>query len=984
MKMIKQLMTALLLLVCIEGFGQVSLTATGGTTTGSYTTLNAAFAAINAGTHQGAINISITGNTTEPAPPSSLLGSGVGSASYTGINISPSGGSWTVTSASAPQAYRGIIELFGAQHVTIDGDPAATGTSHLTFYVVPSTALSTSAIRLGSADTSVAGSASYDTVRNCAIIAGCDSAHAATLSYGIVVSGSSITNVTTPTATHCSNNTFVNNNFSRSNYAIYLLGGGGNTNNLIRGNHFVSNTSGNNSCYDIYLSSFLVRSTTATIDSNDFTGLSTSGLIYSIYSYSCLGQLTVSDNNFHNFSGTGSIYAYRSYDGYLPGVFGSPRTGSIVFSGNTLQNCSGGSTVCLYYEDGSQAISRPIGSSLIYGNKMNNVTGAYNAAGILITYMGPDSILCHDNRITNVSASNGIIGIGGTGYSTYYNNVISGLSSTGAGFAYGIYAQRSTLYNNMISDITATPTSPLSGATGSFTFFSSTMATAVGLYINSGKAYSNTIALNTPNRPASAPNAQSMAVYGVSTGFYNNIVYNSQNSTGAFGIYGNPTGDTLDYNTYYVPYGIMGYASANQATLADWQGATSQDLHSVSGPVPFLTPSDLHIDTLNAGANNVFRNGFAGYTSATDIDGQTRNNPPCIGADEFQAVNALPDSIVWPGDADNSRLVDNTDLLPIGLGYDSTGPVRAVTGIVWQGDVANNWSNYFLAYAPTVNFNHADCNGDGVINASDTAAILANFSLTHAKSSGYSNQWRSGVPSLRVAFSLDTVLNGQVLSTDVYLGDSTLPVNNIYGLAFTLNYDPIVNDSTTVSFSFVPSWLGSSSNSINIHKTFTATGEVKAAVTGINHTSRSGYGRIATFIGTVTTGNINGKDLSYYHNLVYISDITAIDRLGNPIALNAGIDSNSVGYYSNGIHDIGQATQVNVYPNPASTSIHVTSGSDISEITITDMLGQNVRSIKVNSKQSETINIADIQSGIYLVRVSTATGIAITRLAVSR
>jgi len=44
--------------------GQVSLTATAGTTSGSFTTLKEAFDAINSGTHTGVIAITITANTT--------------------------------------------------------------------------------------------------------------------------------------------------------------------------------------------------------------------------------------------------------------------------------------------------------------------------------------------------------------------------------------------------------------------------------------------------------------------------------------------------------------------------------------------------------------------------------------------------------------------------------------------------------------------------------------------------------------------------------------------------------------------------------------------------------------------------------------------------------------------------------------------------------------------------------------------------------
>ena len=60
-------------------FGQVDVTATGGTPNGTYATVNAAFGAINSGTHQGMITITVNGNTSEPTTPVQLLRSGSGS-----------------------------------------------------------------------------------------------------------------------------------------------------------------------------------------------------------------------------------------------------------------------------------------------------------------------------------------------------------------------------------------------------------------------------------------------------------------------------------------------------------------------------------------------------------------------------------------------------------------------------------------------------------------------------------------------------------------------------------------------------------------------------------------------------------------------------------------------------------------------------------------------------------------------------------------
>src|SRR6267143_1654816 len=71
---------------------QVSVTATAGTVGPTpYTTVKLAFDAINLGTHQGSITVSIVGNTAETVP-AVLNASGSGGAAYTAVSIQPSGG----------------------------------------------------------------------------------------------------------------------------------------------------------------------------------------------------------------------------------------------------------------------------------------------------------------------------------------------------------------------------------------------------------------------------------------------------------------------------------------------------------------------------------------------------------------------------------------------------------------------------------------------------------------------------------------------------------------------------------------------------------------------------------------------------------------------------------------------------------------------------------------------------------------------------
>jgi hypothetical protein len=84
-----------------------------------YSTLKDAFDAINAGTHQGTIAVSICGDTTEAAS-AVLNASGSGSASYTTIAVHPDGGA-ARTVSGAITAGSPLVDLNGADNVTIDG-----------------------------------------------------------------------------------------------------------------------------------------------------------------------------------------------------------------------------------------------------------------------------------------------------------------------------------------------------------------------------------------------------------------------------------------------------------------------------------------------------------------------------------------------------------------------------------------------------------------------------------------------------------------------------------------------------------------------------------------------------------------------------------------------------------------------------------------------------------------------------------------------
>ena len=102
----------------------VKVTASSGTYEAYYSTLKDAFDKINSGVHQGVITVYIQENTIESSA-ATLNASGNGSANYTSVNIYP-----TKTGLSvAGNLDSPLIDLNGADNVTIDGRVNATGST---------------------------------------------------------------------------------------------------------------------------------------------------------------------------------------------------------------------------------------------------------------------------------------------------------------------------------------------------------------------------------------------------------------------------------------------------------------------------------------------------------------------------------------------------------------------------------------------------------------------------------------------------------------------------------------------------------------------------------------------------------------------------------------------------------------------------------------------------------------------------------------
>lgn len=337
---------------------------------------------------------------------------------------------------------------------------------------------------------------------------------------------------------------------------------------------------------------------------------------------------------------------------------------------------------------------------------------------------------------------------------------------------------------------------------------------------------------------------------------------------------------------------------------------------------------------------------------------------------------------VWPGDADDNGIADNNDLLSIGLGYSTNGPARAQVNIGWFGHNATNWLD---TLPDATNYKHLDCDGNGTINANDTTAIIQNFGLTHAKTNEQ-KPWRMSDPALYVNLVPDTARAGDTMIANLILGDINIPASNVYGLAFTVNYDANVVDTLKTRAVFGSSWLGTATDKIAIAKDLSETGQIKCAITRIDHAARSGNGQIGQVSFVITTDNINGKNLAYYGVDVWISDLVVIDNSGNVIPVNEGRDSNVVEFEPLSVGEMQiNPGSLKMYPNPATDRVQLMVTNNLlgAEIKLTDLNGRILKSVLVNATNL-TINTTEYDSGVYLVQLVSNQGMITKRLVLTR
>ncbi|MEZ5044018.1 MAG: T9SS type A sorting domain-containing protein [Saprospiraceae bacterium] len=315
---------------------------------------------------------------------------------------------------------------------------------------------------------------------------------------------------------------------------------------------------------------------------------------------------------------------------------------------------------------------------------------------------------------------------------------------------------------------------------------------------------------------------------------------------------------------------------------------------------------------------------------------------------------------VWPGDVNTDNIANHFDLLPIGLAFAAEGPIRENESTAWEGLPASSWEQSF---ANEVNYKHADTDGNGVINAADRVAILNNFNLTHGEVIPYEPiPATPNNPSLFVAVPSDGWPVGQAFNLPIKLGTPALPVDGIYGLAFTLRFDPQVIRPQSIAINFEESWLGSDGQElVTLDKSFAEEGIIYLAISRTNQENIFGDGTVASLIGIID--DIAGRQAT---DLIIEAPL-AITAAMDTIPIFADASRLNIQRFRE-VPRLDLLKSIVLSPNPTPDEVNISNkyGIPVDKIDVMDSAGNL---IEANIKGTNTVSLKAHPAGMYMLRI---------------
>jgi len=342
------------------------------------------------------------------------------------------------------------------------------------------------------------------------------------------------------------------------------------------------------------------------------------------------------------------------------------------------------------------------------------------------------------------------------------------------------------------------------------------------------------------------------------------------------------------------------------------------------------------------------------------------------GEDDLCATGILViivSECVWPGDGNRDSICNYVDLLPLGLYFGLTGPLREDVDGLWDEAFADEWTSPIEVDIDD-NPKFSDFNGDGAINSFDTITMLTNYGELRGTYIPVANIGGADNPTISIDFLVDTITAGSNVVIPINFGTELTPASNIYGAAFEITYDKTLIKADSIQVSFNSGWFGTPGDDlIFVQNNDTINGIISIAVTRINQVARTGYNHFGE-LSFVMEDNIAGKTVDQITAVLTfcIGTPNVIKKSGQGVPVQIACDSAIAIQFTNSINNSNNNSLLLTYPNPADETITITLPKHLQgKCLIINELGQPIYKQEINA-DFFIVNSDLIPSGNYIIQ----------------
>ncbi|WP_169433356.1 T9SS type A sorting domain-containing protein [Lewinella cohaerens] len=334
----------------------------------------------------------------------------------------------------------------------------------------------------------------------------------------------------------------------------------------------------------------------------------------------------------------------------------------------------------------------------------------------------------------------------------------------------------------------------------------------------------------------------------------------------------------------------------------------------------------------------------------------------------------LPAQVIFPGDLNNDGTANFLDLLPLGVAYGQTGPMRFEATLNWQPQEAEPWALNLPVSG--VNLVSVDADGNGVIDSLDLDAIAFNYDSIQVLSLPPPQPYLltdtfpvEERPTLELRFNRTEVAAGDTVEVTIFLNipDPTVfpPTNPPTAIACRISFDPtMINEASTRFLAAEDSedlmFIGAGTNNVDFGRS-PLSGQLEFAAAG------RGQGALAM-------SRPVGKFIIVIEDMILLEGSPGID-IDNALLINLFEQVIDVQVETDTLLVVETQTPIptsaalEAFPNPCQKSVEICGlNSQTQTLEMFDSQGRLLRTFQQVGQDCQQISMENFPAGTYFLR----------------